>query len=160
MCKTGVPAETHRYLAIFLLPVGFVSAGVKSLSEAADSVGRGLDLERVQLRCMRSGSEHPIGHRTREPEVVRRVGQCLNLVAREVRRDRLLLGEQIRQRPILLQRFAVKGVDKIMCFVATERRLANSIFSTLQKRVISVAASCGMRPSPAWARASAASQSR
>ena len=63
---------------------------------------------------MRSEGEHLIGHHAREPEVVRRVGQCLNLVSREVRRDRLLLGEQVRQRPILLQRLTAKVVDKII----------------------------------------------
>jgi hypothetical protein len=47
-------------------------------------------------------SEHPIGHHAREPEVIRRVGQCLNLVSRDLRRVRLPLGEQVRQRPIPL----------------------------------------------------------
>jgi hypothetical protein len=45
---------------------------------------------------MRSKGEHLIGHHAREPEVVRRVGQCLNLVSKEMRYDRLPLGEQVQ----------------------------------------------------------------
>ena len=39
-----------------------------------------------------------------------------------MRRDRLLLGEQAPQRPILLLRLTAKVADKITRLVATERR--------------------------------------